>query len=167
MGLFGLFKKRADSSVSAMTSGQERGSQHVERDGRLAVVHCLMAEAQSVDTRIPSIDESLVGVRGNWIKERATDERERGKSGKYPRALAFNLYQEGYPGDGGQNGSHGTVYFLKEGTPGKAVFDTWSSHVHYHVQAKIINGVLRVSYIDRNVMPDIKGKRVYDYRRVE
>lgn len=167
MGLFSLFKKRAGSSELLENSGQESRPKSVACDGRLVVVHDLIAEARSIDARIPLIDESLVEVKGNWIKERATDERERGKSGKYPRALAFNLYQAGYPGDRGQNGSHGVVYFLKDGTPGKAMFDTWESHVHYHIQAKIINGVLRVSFIDRNVMPEIKGGRVYDYRNAE
>lgn len=160
MGLLGIFRKSAKVS-------RDKPRKHCFFeciDPRMAIAHEVLHEAMSIDSEIFDADESLFRKKGNEIREYVPDEREAGKTGKYPRGLFFRLYQPSAKDSMTENGMHGTVLYLKDGAPGKVTIDTWRDHVHFHIQAKLINGKLHVSYIDRNVMPDVKGERVYDYR---
>lgn len=155
MGLFGLFKKRDEPAANV---------EPVRQDPRLAIAHDLVDEAREYAPEIVALDESLLPLHGNAVREYEPDEREAGKTRKYPRALFFHLY-EVVGMECPTHGVHGTIYYLADGTPGKAVLDSWHNHVHHHIQARIIDGVLRVSFIDRNVLPDTSKVRVYDYRK--
>lgn len=160
MGLFAIFRKPSEESRDK--PGERRFFECI--DPRMAIVHEILREAIRIDPEIFDADESLFHKKGNEIREYVPDEREAGKTGKYPRGLFFRLYQPSARDGMTENGIHGTVLYLKDGTPGKATIDTWRDHAHFRIQAKLINGKMHVSYVDRNVMPDVKGKRIYDYR---
>lgn len=121
-------------------------------DVRLATAHQLLAEAREHVREIPYLDESLIASEGNFIKERDAEPYE---PKKYPRYVNFSLYRsEG-------EGMHGEIALLPNGDPGKATIDTWHKHAHYHIKAKLYDGVLRVSTIDYSLLPDLTKKRLY------
>lgn len=140
------------------SAGKDTGKR---ADDRLQPVHKIMDEAHEIRKFIPAIDESLRGRKGNYIKVRNATEKERGKTGKYPKVLEFSLYDRTLDGE---NGAHGELFYLSDGRPGKLVVNTWKDHSHYKIQAKDIKGELVLTYIDHNLMPETKKTRVYDYR---
>ena len=69
-----------------------------------------------------------------------------GRRSKYPARLDFSAYRRTTRGD---NGSHGTVWYLQDGSVGKATVDYWRNHVHHHAEFKLMDGEVAVRLLTR------------------
>ena len=78
-----------------------------------------------------------------------------GKNAKYPVEVFFNSYGKN------DNGSHGTVSYLRDGSMGKAVIHYWRNHVYYGAYFKIIDGAIALNVLNYRATPNDDPVELY------
>lgn len=143
-------------------------------DPRLFPVYELVQEAFEIDPAIPMPNAALLKATRrpeipNVIKTFVCKPTKSGKEPKYVAELVFGLYGTMRKNQlgmwyGGENGSHGEIWYLKNLIPGKVRVDIWEDKTHWSIRGKIIDGSLHLAYVER-CYPNELSKRIYDYRK--
>lgn len=104
--------------------------------------------------RIESVD-SVVKVPENRVMLSLHPLTKTGKNAKYPVEVFFNSYGKN------DNGSHGTVSYLRDGSIGKAVIHYWRNHVYYGAYFKIIDGAIALNVLNYRATPNDDPVELY------
>lgn len=116
-----------------------------------------LPELKTNTSLIAALNELCSETPDNHICLFETPLTPSGKVSKYPINILFNSYgkpksiNNKYGRSTVTNGSHGMIYYLADGSIGKADVDYWNNHVHYHIDYKTVKGALvvgRVKYLD-------------------
>ena len=59
------------------------------------------------------------------------------------------------------NGSHGTVSYIRDGSIGKAVIHYWRNHVYYGAYFKIIDGAIALNVLNYRATPNDDPVELY------
>ena len=104
--------------------------------------------------RVEAVD-SVVKVPENRVMLSLHPLTKTGKSAKYPVEVFFNSYGKN------DNGSHGTVSYLRDGSMGKAVIHYWHNHVYYGAYFKIIDGAIALNVLNYRATPNDDPVELY------
>lgn len=104
--------------------------------------------------RIEAVD-SVVTVPENRVTVSLHPLTKTGKNAKYPVEVCFNSYGKN------DNGSHGTVSYLRDGSIGKAVIHYWRNHVYYGAYFKIIDGAIALNVLNYRATPNDDPVELY------
>lgn len=104
--------------------------------------------------RIKAVD-SVVTVPENRVTLSLHPLTKTGKNAKYPVEVCFSSYGKN------DNGSHGTVSYLRDGSMGKAVVHYWRNHVYYGAYFKIIDGAIALNVLDYRATPNDDPVELY------
>lgn len=104
--------------------------------------------------RVEAVD-SVVKVPENRVMLSLHPLTKTGKNAKYPVEVFFSSYGKN------DNGSHGTVSYLRDGSMGKAVIHYWRNHVYYGAYFKIIDGAIALNVLNYRAAPDDDPVELY------
>lgn len=104
--------------------------------------------------RIKAVD-SVVTVPENRVTLSLHPLTKTGKNAKYPVEVCFSSYGKN------DNGSHGTVSYLRDGSMGKAVVHYWRNHVYYGAYFKIIDGAIALNVLNYRATPNDDPVELY------
>lgn len=104
--------------------------------------------------RIKAVD-SVVTVPENRVTLSLHPLTKTGKNAKYPVEVCFSSYGKN------DNGSHGTVSYLRDGSIGKAVVHYWRNHVYYGAYFKIIDGAIALNVLNYRATPSDDPVELY------
>ena len=104
--------------------------------------------------RIEAVD-SVVTFPENRVTLSLHPLTKTGKNAKYPVEVFFNSYGKN------DNGSHGTVSYLRDGSMGKAVVHYWRNHVYYGAYFKIIDGAIALNVLNYRATPNDDPVELY------
>lgn len=104
--------------------------------------------------RIEAVD-SVVTFPENRVTLSLHPLTKTGKNAKYPVEVCFSSYGKN------DNGSHGTVSYLRDGSMGKAVVHYWRNHVYYGAYFKIIDGAIALNVLNYRATPNDDPVELY------